>query len=229
MTIPHVAVVPIRSFTNAKERLRDVLADPQRHMLVRRMAEAVVRTTGAMMPVLVVSGDPEVLAWASALGAEAVPEPVGATLSAQTHRYVLDSLLDEGLNAAVSEGAATASHMGARTLLVLAADLPLIDHDDIAAVLRLPSRPGLTLAADKHGYGTNALAVSPPEGIAFRFGAESLSRHRQLANRTGLPVRVVHRFGLATDIDTPDDLGWLPAGFVGRYAAPADVTENLIR
>ncbi|MCE7884082.1 MAG: 2-phospho-L-lactate guanylyltransferase [Actinobacteria bacterium ATB1] len=229
MTIPHLAVVPVRSFTNAKERLRDVLSDHQRHILVRRMAEVVVRTVAEMMPVLVVSGDPEVLAWASALGAEPLPEPAGPPPPAQVRRYDFDALLDEGLNYAVSEGAAAASHMGARTLLVIAADLPLLSHDDVTAVLRLPSRPGLTLAADKHGYGTNALAVSPPHALRFRFGAESLAQHRLTANRSGIPVRVVHRAGLATDIDTPDDLGWLPQNFVGAYAPRLDVTGNMLR
>ncbi len=80
----------------------------------------------------------------------------------------------------------------------------------------LPARPGVTLAVDKHGVGTNALAVAPPAAMHFRFGVESLVQHRLMAYRAGLPVRILRRAGLELDVDTPEDLAFMGAGGIAN-------------
>ncbi|MGH8598980.1 MAG: hypothetical protein ACREXT_20220, partial [Gammaproteobacteria bacterium] len=58
----------------------------------------------------------------------------------------------------------------------------------------------------REGYGSNALALSPPDLIPFQFGHESFQAHCSAARAAGAEVRVLTLPGLAFDIDTPADL-----------------------
>ena len=64
---------------------------------------------------------------------------------------------------------------------------------------------------DRHGTGTNALVLSPPDAIEPSFGPDSLERHVAAAEAAGVPHRVEEVPGLALDVDTPDDLAALGA------------------
>lgn len=104
-----------------------------------------------------------------------------------------------GLNAEI-EAARTA--LGETGLLVLHADLPLLESADIDALLEAAEACGIAIAPDRHGSGTNGLALIPGRRIAFRFGTDSFHLHRQQAPEAA----VVERRGFAIDLDTPDDL-----------------------
>jgi 2-phospho-L-lactate guanylyltransferase len=58
---------------------------------------------------------------------------------------------------------------------------------------------------DRHGRGTNALFLRPPDVIASAFGGDSREAHAQRAHAAG--ARYLERDGpLGIDLDTPDDL-----------------------
>jgi len=125
-------------------------------------------------------------------------------------------LLDEGrgLNAELS--ALVESHRPSR-LLVIHADLPLLSVDDIAALI-MGDGAACAIAPDRHGAGTNAVALVEPLGFDFAFGPNSFTRHCAAAKGK---ARVVTRLGLGLDIDTAADLAAaISAGFV--RAALAD-------
>jgi 2-phospho-L-lactate/phosphoenolpyruvate guanylyltransferase len=86
-------------------------------------------------------------------------------------------------------------------LLVIHADLPLVSVDDIAALVT-GDGAGNAIAPDRHGSGTNALALAEPWGFNFAFGPNSFTRHCVAARG----ARVVTRLGLGLDIDTAADL-----------------------
>ena len=66
-------------------------------------------------------------------------------------------------------------------------------------------RPLVVLAPDRHGRGTNALLLAPPDAIEFGFGGDSRAAHAACAEETG--ARYVELDGqLSLDLDTPDDL-----------------------
>ncbi len=62
---------------------------------------------------------------------------------------------------------------------------------------------------DRHGTGTNALLLSPPNAIAPAFGPGSFERHRRLALAAGLRVIVAGPPSLVLDVDTREDLAAL--------------------
>jgi 2-phospho-L-lactate/phosphoenolpyruvate guanylyltransferase len=101
-------------------------------------------------------------------------------------------------------------------LLVVHADLPLISTEDVDALLAA-STNGVAIAADRHGLGTNAIALQAPARFRFAFGVGSLRRHLEAA---GPAAQIVHRPGLALDVDTPDDLAAaIAAGCIGEMLA----------
>jgi len=189
-----LAVVPLRSFRHAKSRLSHSLGEAERAALAEEMARRVLGTVTAVLPVAVVSGDDDVLAMAEAFGALAVRE----------RPNTLDS--GSNLNAALADAVWEAEGLAVHTLAVVFGDLPHLGEDDVTALLRLPSRPGMVVAPDHTGTGTNAICLSPPAALDFRFGPGSFRRHVAAAYRANLPVKVLRRPGLANDIDTPEDL-----------------------
>jgi 2-phospho-L-lactate guanylyltransferase len=59
---------------------------------------------------------------------------------------------------------------------------------------------------DRHGTGTNALVVAPPDAIQPAFGPGSRVRHEALAAAARVPCEVETLASLGLDLDTPDDL-----------------------
>jgi len=116
---------------------------------------------------------------------------------------------DEGRGLNVELGALVESERPAR-LLVIHADLPLVSADDIAALIA-DGADGCAIAPDRHGTGTNALALVDPVGFDFAFGPNSFIRHCAAAKGK---ARLVTRLGLGLDIDTAADLdAAISAGF----------------
>ena len=90
--------------------------------------------------------------------------------------------------------------------MVVPVDLVLLTPAAVRSVIvELMEAPGCVLVPDRHGTGTNLLAVRPARADLFRFGERSLDEHRRAAAEAGLEVRVHADPGLALDLDTPED------------------------
>lgn len=118
----------------------------------------------------------------------------------------VDSAAVDGLNRAITQAQAAAQTAGASSLLTLPSDLPLIDAEDVDALMAAADDEGVVISPDRVSEGTNALLLSPPTGIRPSFGVGSFERHQRLAAEAKLPVTVVRRWGLALDLDTPADV-----------------------
>ena len=115
-------------------------------------------------------------------------------------RHVLDH--GRGLNAELYVVAATVPNK----ILIIHGDLPLVTAQDITALVDAAEAKGCAIAPDRHGQGTNALALcTRREGFSFAFGVDSFARHQ---NSLGDALATVQRTGLSCDIDTPDDLAY---------------------
>jgi 2-phospho-L-lactate/phosphoenolpyruvate guanylyltransferase len=101
-------------------------------------------------------------------------------------------------------------------VIVVHADLPGVQRDDITAMIAAAQAHGFALAPDRHGTGTNALALCDGRDFPFQFGDASRLRHRAMRSSSC----EVHYAGLAMDVDLPEDLrlavqqGVLPARFL---------------
>ena len=211
------AIVPLRGLEDAKTRLGAELDAEERLDLVVAMA---TRTLAATRSARRLSGTVLVTA-----------DPAAARLAATFAALTLVQRLP-GLNAAIREARAMAVNAGATAILVLPIDLPAIDAaaiDEIidrTAVASVPaSRRVVAAVPDRHGSGTNALLVAPPDAIEPAFGERSFASHREAAAAAG--ARWVALDGpLSTDVDTGADLlAAETAGLPGR-SRPANVDRG---
>jgi len=188
------AVVPVKDLRGTKSRLAPILDPGARAGLTLYMMGRVVRAIvdAGVEDVCVVSPDRIVLEEAKRRG---------ATPLVQESR---------GLNPALEEGRRRALELGAPTLLVLPADLPLLDAGDVRAVLQeTGERSSAVISPDSMRSGTNALLLHPPEVLSFAFGPDSFEAHLGAARKRSLHVRICERPHLAFDLDTAGDLARL--------------------
>jgi 2-phospho-L-lactate/phosphoenolpyruvate guanylyltransferase len=188
------AVVPVKDLRDTKSRLAPILDPGARAGLTLYMRGRVVRAIAeaGVEDICVVSPDRMVLEEAKRRG---------ATPLVQESR---------GLNPALEEGRRWALELGASTLLVLPADLPLLDAGDVRAVLQeMGEEPSVVISPDGMRCGTNALLMQPPDVLPFAFGVDSFEAHLGAARLRGLDVRICERPHLAFDLDTAGDLNRL--------------------
>jgi 2-phospho-L-lactate/phosphoenolpyruvate guanylyltransferase len=182
-------VIPVQPPEEGKTRLAPVLDGQARAALIERMFRHVLSAAIRSLPtaqVHVVSRSQRLLDLARASGALAVCET------------------GRGLNAALAQAAAVCA--ADLPLLVLSADLPFLEPEDIAAILAAQTRADVVAATDRAGQGTNALFMHKPLLTGFAFGEGSLARHRELAQKAAQRFAVIERPGLSMDIDEPADL-----------------------
>jgi 2-phospho-L-lactate guanylyltransferase len=115
-----------------------------------------------------------------------------------------------GLNPAIEEATEWCMQKGAEAVLVLPADIPLLSSADVDKIVELGNCGGQTVVLSRsYDGGTNALFQSPPNLIHVCFGPRSFVKHIKEAYSRGVCVKLHYSTGVATDIDSADDLGKL--------------------
>src|SRR5215212_4012370 len=180
------AILPVKRFDAAKQRLGSALSASARRALVRAMVHDVLDALDqvrGLRRIVVVTAEEPVRALAAARGDLVVDDPVQA-----------------GQSEAATLGIAAAQRRGAERVLLV---------------------PGVVVVPDRHGLGTNALLLAPPDAIAPAFGEGSRRRHLREALDAGFTPAVEPLVSLGLDVDTPDDLAALEAAlarFEERFA-----------
>ena len=200
------AVLPIKDFRQAKQRLAGFLSTVERRLLAEAMAEDVLETlsqVSELSEIIVVTRDERAFELAARHGARVLAEPS-----------------NDGQSAAVERAAAALGRAGVESLLQVPGDVPGASADEIAAVLAAHGRasdgaPAVTLVPSYDRRGTNCVLCSPPDVLPFAFGHDSFGPHCEAARAQGIAPRIIALPGLGLDIDTPDDL----RAFVARPAA----------
>jgi len=221
------AVLPVKRFSDAKQRLGMSVADPLRLSLARAMVGDVLSALAQCASIdrtIVVTNEERVRAAARYLGATVVPDTA-----------------EDGQSAAVALGIACARAEGIGRVLCIPGDCPALDPAELDALLGVQegsttSRhaapdsvapgagagvPTVVIIPDRHGTGTNGLLLAPPDAIAPSFGPGSCERHRALADSAGASCRLERPASLLLDIDTGEDLAVLRERLEGeRERAP---------
>ena len=203
------AILPVKRFDAAKQRLGSALSASARRALVRAMVhdvlDALDRVRGIRRVVVVTAEEP-VRALAAARGDVVVDDPVQA-----------------GQSEAATLGIAAAQRREAERVLLVPGDCPALWPQEVDAMLRRhDGERGVVVVPDRHGVGTNALLLAPPDAITPAFGEGSRRRHLREALAAGFTPAVEPLVSLGLDVDTPDDLAALEAAlarFEGPFAA----------
>lgn len=192
-----LAIVPIKSFDLAKQRLSETLASGGRRSLVQAMFSDVLgalRKTEGIEEIAVVTAD-------VAAGAVATGERM----------IVLEDDVSDGQSAATQIGIRYAIDHGFERVLLVPGDTPLLKPPELEGLLARSERDEIEVAIvpDRHGTGTNGLLIAPPGTFDPSFGPGSLERHRAQAQERRLLHRVEALPSLEHDVDTPGDLAAL--------------------
>jgi 2-phospho-L-lactate guanylyltransferase len=208
------AILPVKSFRDAKQRLDPSLEPGPRRLLAEAMFADVLVALGrarAIDRILVVSTDHRAQSIAGAYGASLVDED------------------DRGHNFAAERGISQALDHGSERVLLVPGDCPALDPTQVDELVGRPTQaPSVLIVPDRHGTGTNALLLTPPDVLAPSFGPGSCQRHIAGADAAGIGHEVVDVPTLALDIDTADDLDQLRSMLAGMHGGAAH-TRGMLR
>ncbi len=223
------AILPVKRFAQAKQRLGASVADPLRLELARAMVADVLLAldeTGSIERTIVVTCDESAADGARAQGALVVADEDG-----------------DGQSAAVALGIRRALAEGFERVLCVPGDCPALDPAELDELLSIhaPNRreedpppaladrdaagdktfgdrvPEVVIVPDRHGTGTNGLLLTPPAAIVPSFGPGSCERHRALARAAGVACHLARPSSLLLDIDTGADLAALQDRLAGTH------------
>jgi 2-phospho-L-lactate guanylyltransferase len=186
------AVLPVKRFAAAKRRLGAGIEEGRRRELVAAMLVDVLEGVGTARMIertIVVSGEPAAREIAAAAGVDVVDDPD-----------------DSGHPEAALIGIAAARADAAGCVVLVPGDCPLLDPRDLDKLLTAVPDPYVAVVPDRHGTGTNALLLRPPDAIRPAFGEGSCERHLEAARLAGIPHGVEELESLALDLDTPADI-----------------------
>lgn len=201
-------VLPARGESAGKTRLKAVLDDDARmrlnRRLLRRTLDVLVRWQGSAAHCIVVSSCRRTLRAAARRGALALREPAPR----------------QGLNAAIAAAARLAWQRGARSVLVIPADLPMLSSSSLNRLLAAAEpNARAVLAPDRARRGTNALLVLRRTRLSWAFGEDSLRKHGERLSALGWAWVLCSIPELAFDLDTAEDLACLRA--LARFSRAA--------
>jgi 2-phospho-L-lactate guanylyltransferase len=184
------AIIPVKNLDESKKRLSPVFTPQERATLTLAMMEAVLKALNSSVvnKITVISNDSKI-------------HQVACRLSAS---FIWSSR--EGLNPAVEEAAKFCIQNHSDSMLVLAADIPLVLPTDINILVELGSEKKTVVLSPSCNGGTNAMLRNPPNLLRSRFGSDSFVKHAKDAFKMGARVRIYHSLGTSLDVDSVDDL-----------------------
>ena len=188
-----IAILPVKSFGAAKQRLAGRLGAGSRQALAQAMFSDVLtslRHVPGLDAVAVVTTDRVAEGVALGQGVRVLRDPE-----------------QQGQSQAASIGIRHAIDAGYERALLVPGDTPLLDPDEVESLLAQASP--VVAVPDRHCTGTNALLLAPPDAIAPSFGPGSFERHTEAARAAGVEPVVAKLSTLMLDVDTPDDLAEL--------------------
>jgi 2-phospho-L-lactate guanylyltransferase len=197
-----LAIVPVKSFDIAKQRLAGALGRDARRSLAEAMLSDVLYALGRarrLDGIVVVTAEP------------------AAASVARREATVLHDDAGAGQSPAAEIGVQHALATGHERVVLVPGDTPLVDPVELDGLLERTAADGIAagIVADRHGTGTNALVLTPPDAIGPSCGPGSRARHVAAAEAAGARHRVERVPTLEHDVDTPDDLAALAAVLEG--------------
>jgi 2-phospho-L-lactate guanylyltransferase len=207
------AILPVKRFSWAKQRLGATVVDSLRRELAQAMVADVMLAlaqTAAIERTIVVTREDSIAATAREHAA-----------------IVIDDEAESGQSAAAAIGVRRALRDGIERVLCVPGDCPALDPAELDELLDAHAQRAraagrapcpVVIMPDRHGSGTNGLLLAPPDAIEPAFGVDSCERHRRLALAAGLACRVERPASLLLDIDTGADLAALRERLAGHDA-----------
>jgi 2-phospho-L-lactate/phosphoenolpyruvate guanylyltransferase len=190
------AIVPIRDFGSAKQRLSGTLDKAQRAALARALLSHTIRAlegTNRIVETIVVTSDEK--------ESREVPSRFHKT------RIVQETIIHGGVNSAVADGLSLlAQRSEDPNILLLPSDLPLVSTEAVERALRLLDDHDLVINPSLRKDGTNMLAFHYSKRIPFWYDHNSYQNHVREAASKNLLFVETNWEEFSYDIDDKTDL-----------------------
>jgi FO synthase len=232
------ALLPLKRFSAAKQRLAGVLSPSERRSLVLAMASDVLDTLSLLTKPGTTNkggfeGDAR-LEGIALLSAEPEAEDLARRYGA---RFIAEAPQSEGessgpLNDAIRSAVKGLARDGISDVLVVPGDVPMLSATELARFIDVHARHGgtdgrvLTIAPDRWRHGTNLLAWRPTTGVdsatpgfEARYGLGSLKHHLVQAVDLGFDAVTHETSSASLDVDEPEDLRTV-ALYLSKELAP---------
>jgi 2-phospho-L-lactate/phosphoenolpyruvate guanylyltransferase len=186
-------LLPVKDLRNAKKRLIGVLTPEERFALAQAMLgdviRAVQRVDRADKVFMVTTYEP------------------AADLAEENGWEILREDRQISESDSVDAASRICEQRGARALLRLPLDLPLVQPRDIDELLGIECEaPAMVIVPSRDGTGTNALLRTPPKLFPSHFGEGSFAKHLGEARDAGARIFIRRNPRLEMDVDDEADL-----------------------
>ena len=187
------AILPVKRFDAAKQRLSEALGSGSRAALAAAMFADVLgalERSQMLQAIVVVSGEREV-----------------GDIVAGRDVILIEDMTEKGQSNAARAGLARAAALGLDRAALVPSDCPLLEPAELEELfVRAAGGADVVMVPDRHDTGTNALVVDPSGPFEPQFGPGSRQRHVEQAERRGLSCVIERPPSLTIDVDTEDDL-----------------------
>lgn len=187
------AIIPIKPLRRGKSRLATVLSEKEREQLNQALFIKTIKCLKEIKEIdqiLVVSYDPTALTISRDYGVKTIQE---------SH--------NTNINKALRKGTMAAKAFNISSLLIIPADLPLIEPEAVRQLLeKTGNPPEIVITPDRRMNGTNVLYISPIGILDYDFGQWSFRKHIEQAERKKIRVEIYNNDKLSFDLDIPEDL-----------------------
>jgi 2-phospho-L-lactate/phosphoenolpyruvate guanylyltransferase len=187
------AILPVKRFEAAKQRLGEALGSGSRAALAAAMFADVLSAlerSQMLHAIVVVTGEREV-----------------GDIVAGHDVILIEEPAEKGQSNAARAGLARAAALGLDRAALVPSDCPLLEPAELEELfVRAAGGADVVIVPDRHDTGTNALVVDPSGPFEPQFGPGSCQRHVDQASQRGLTCVIERPPSLTIDVDTGDDL-----------------------
>lgn len=182
-------LIPVKKLSESKKRLSGILKPKERRDLVIFMLSDVLNTVSSFTAyqTVVIGSDNRVKRLAEKFDAYFIPDP------------------GRGLNQSLHYAIKWCLRMGAKAVLILPADIPLLTERDLERIACFSGEYSVVASPSRDG-GTNALMLNPPDVMEPLFGNRSFEKHIREASKKGISLRIYRSPTILIDVDSVEDL-----------------------
>ena len=184
------AIIPINNFTRSFGRLSPILNQDERIQLAKSLSTRLIHILlelKGIQKVMILTAETN---WS-----KTIKHP---------KLVIHKEKSNEAFKSKIDSAADWAYEMGAKQLMYLSIDIPLVEKNDIQAMIDSHNE-GLTIVEAKKDGGTNALICELPRRFGFQFGKNSFLKHLKAAELKKVDTNIQCIDGLSFDLDDQDD------------------------
>ncbi len=189
-------IVPMKQLSDAKSRLKRSMADRLRVNVAKKLLNQTLFRVGRAIENCKETHKLSVLTECDEVRSFVEKKDIS----------VITSSIKNKLSKSLFFGVQWAKSNGFSSVCIIPADLGDPSTQELKKFIFFPLESNNMVICPSKDLGTNALLISPPDGITFFYGKDSFRKHLEIANRNKIKTTVLKLKSLTFDIDAMEDL-----------------------